>query len=163
VRAPLASALVLLVVAAGCGSSASESKTDEARVERCTERLFERARFDESSEASREWTRRYIERTYCARFEREGWVYGDGALRIDAHLWLESGYACAAATAEPGGETRTVPCAELDEGQGPPVLDCAILHHVRRSEVRAYVAELKGDSRPVECDDGAPLDELGVR
>jgi hypothetical protein len=41
------------------------------------------------------------------------------------------------------------------------ILDCALLHHVRRSEVRDYVERLQREGA-VECDDGAPLDDLGV-
>ena len=161
-RACLAGAVVIVAIT-GCDSSANEAGVvGEVRVERCTERFLGRVDLAEASEAEREANRRYVERTYCARFEREGWVHGDGALSIDAHEWLESGYACAAAVGEPGGEARTVPCKQLHEGPGPRVLDCALLHHVRRSEVQAYVAGLERRSRPVECDDGTPLAELGV-
>jgi hypothetical protein len=40
------------------------------------------------------------------------------------------------------------------------VLDCGLLHLVRRSEVRAFVASLE---QPARCDDGTPLDEIGAR
>jgi hypothetical protein len=39
------------------------------------------------------------------------------------------------------------------------VLDCGLLHLVRRNEVQTYLEEL---GRPVECDDGTPLDQLGA-
>jgi hypothetical protein len=42
------------------------------------------------------------------------------------------------------------------------VLDCALLHHVRAGEVRDYLERLRLESA-VQCDDGTPLDELGVR
>jgi hypothetical protein len=53
----------------------------------------------------------------------------------------------------------TIPCEELD--RGPKVLDCAILHHVRRSEVRKYVEDVERE-RDVRCDDGTAVGALGV-
>jgi hypothetical protein len=64
-------------------------------------------------------------------------------------------------TAEAGEGGETVPCEEL-EGDGPLLLDCAILHLVRRGEVREYVEKLER-SREVSCDDGTPLARLGAR
>jgi hypothetical protein len=166
VRLRVALAVILFVVA-GCGSgedadqdaggSGDASAEAAARVERCVERFLESAAPDESEEAD---VRRYIESTYCSRFERGGWVYEDGTLSIAAYRAVAEGYECA--TAEAGEEAVTIPCEELEGGDGPLVLDCAILHLVPRDEVREYVGELER-SREVSCDDGTPLDRLGVR
>jgi hypothetical protein len=160
---------VILVIAAGCGSGedagqnagASGDPSAEAvsRLERCVERFLERAESDGLAEAD---VRRYIESTYCSRFEREGWIYDDGTLSIAAYLYFEEGGAEECVTAEAGEETETVPCEELEGGDGPLSLDCAILHVVRRDEVREYVGELER-SREVNCDDGTPLDRLGAQ
>jgi hypothetical protein len=165
VRAAHACALVLIAFT-GCGSTGDEpdregrAGDEAARVERCTDRLLERADLAQASPAKRAATRRYVETTYCTRFESRGWVYDDGALAIDAHLALVTGGACA--VGGPDGSARRVPCDEVDRGHGPQQLECAILHHVPRSEVRTYVRELRRDGA-VECDDGTPLDELGAR
>jgi hypothetical protein len=133
-----------LALAAGCGSA-----SDDARVDRCVDRLLTGAASDpRSSDAARD----YVRRTYCDRFERNGWVYHDGALAIDAQQWLDEGGECASGSE--GMPTRTVPCDEVG-GRA----DCALLRHVRRSEVRRYVAERE---QPFACDDGTPIDELGV-
>jgi hypothetical protein len=38
---------------------------------------------------------------------------------------------------------------------------CAVLHYVRRDEVRAYIRKLER-SQSVSCDDGTPPDKLGA-
>lgn len=131
-------ATALLVALAGCASGAG----GEPRVDRCVERLLADA--DATTEA-----RRYARKTYCEPFASRGWVYEDGALSIGAQRWLEEGGSeqCASENA------ATVPCEDSR------VIDCALLHHVRRSEVRDYVARLRDD---VECDDGTPVEQLGV-
>jgi hypothetical protein len=101
--------------------------------------------------------RRYDRDTYCARFDENGWVYADGALSIEAQNWLDMGAACAANDAD--GPATTMPCTK--EAAGTQVLDCALLHIVRRSEVRDYIDWLETSS-PVECDDGTALDDLGI-
>jgi len=150
-------ALLVILVLAGCGSGASQPKPSTAaasRVDKCVARLLRRVDDKDLSKAAA--TQRYAETTYCAPFEKEGWIYDDGALSIDAHLYLVRGGSCEEAT---GGEPlRTVPCSE-DTG---PLLDCGILHHVRRSEVRKYVEELRQSRKVVHCDDGTPLDQLGA-
>ena len=150
-RASLAMAFLAAALTA-CGSS-GETGGDPAatRVERCVDRLLERTATDGTSE---EDLRRYARDTYCARFEEQGWVYDDGALRIAAQHWLEQGATCATETA--GEPPETGPCEQV----GSP-LDCALLRHVRRSEVAAYLEQLQR-AGPVECDDGTPLDDLGV-
>jgi hypothetical protein len=142
-------AFVLAVT--GCGSS-----NENAGVDRCVDRMLSRS---EVGAADEESARSYVRRTYCERFEGNGWVDDDGVLSIAAQRWLDDSGTC-----EAGGEgqpSRTVPCEEFEE---PPALrhvNCALLHHVRRSEVRAYVAERQREG-PFACDDGTPLAELGV-
>jgi len=142
-------AAAALVLAAGCGSSSAEPAS---RVERCTERFLSRTE-PETAEI-----RRYVEKAYCAPFDQRGWVHDDGALRLAAYT--QSG-AEECQQAQPGGAGQTVPCAEI-EGSALEVLDCALLHLVRRSEVREYVEGLQR-TRDVRCDDGTPLDDLGAR
>jgi hypothetical protein len=155
VRPRLALAAIVLLVA-GCGSGEDAGEDEAAvRVERCIERFLERAESAELPEAD---FRRYAESAYCRPFEREGWIYEDGTLSIAAHM--ESGSE-ECVQAESDGETETVPCEEPDGG-GPLVLDCAILHLVRRDEVQEYVRQLE-QSREVSCDDGTALDRLGAR
>jgi hypothetical protein len=137
VRTLVATALVVAV--AGCGSNAGE----ESRVDQCIERLLTNAVVDPTDE-----DRAYARRTYCGPFASRGWVYGDGALSIDAQKWLEEG-----GSEECESEAGPVPCEESR------TIDCALLRHVRRSEVREYVAQLRDE---VECDDGTPVEQLGV-
>jgi hypothetical protein len=131
-------ATALLVALAGCGSDAAGA----SRVDRCTERLLVGA--DATAPA-----RRRVRETYCEPFAASGWVYDDGALSIDAQKWLVEG-----GSEVCGSEhSETVPCEESR------VIDCAMLRHVRRNEARAYVENLR---RAVECDDGTPVEQLGV-
>ena len=46
-------------------------------------------------------------------------------------------------------------------GAGDRTLDCALLHVVRRSEVKDYIKRMRSHG-VVECDDGSALDELGI-
>jgi hypothetical protein len=94
--------------------------------------------------------RRYVRTVYCEPFEEEGLVHEDGALRIDVVEALAGGMECG--TAEAGEEPRTIPCPP------DPDVDCALLRHVRRAEVQAYLQRI-GAAR---CDDETPLDQLGV-
>ena len=139
---------VVSTMLSGCGSA-----EDNVRVERCVDRLLSRAEsVSHDDEAARDYTRR----TYCERFEKNGWVYADGALSIAAHEWLVEGGMCAVGSEDE--PTHTVPCEELEDRRR---LDCAMLRHVRRSEVRQYVSELRSEG-DVACDDGTPLSALGV-
>jgi hypothetical protein len=156
-------ALVLFTVfLSACGSvdnrgeGAASTLTGGERVEGCVDRLREQAPgVDSDTDAQ---ARRYARDTYCARFDENGWVYADGALSIEAQEWLDAGAACAASDADDSG--TTVPCTTT-QAAGTQVLDCALLHIVRRSEVRDYIDRLKMSS-PVACDDGTALDDLGI-
>jgi len=150
------SALILVAVA-GCSLNGNEPSGPIAtsRVERCVDRLLARAELGDASEAERQATRRYTRVTYCAPFAREGWIHGDGALSIDAYLHVRRGMTCAES---PSLESSTtVPCEDRED----PVLDCALLHHVRRSEVVTYFAKHPA-YREKRCDDGTPLGDLGA-
>jgi hypothetical protein len=145
--------LAALLVLSGCESGAKRSAPADAtaapRAERCTQRILE------GIEGNRgPMVRSYIERTYCDRFARRGWVYADGALSIKAHLWLMNAGTCSESTS--GGPAVTVPC----EPSFDP-LECALLHYVRRAEVQAYIRKLAKTHR-VRCDDGTPLEQLGA-
>jgi hypothetical protein len=168
--------LVGLVVVAlafvGCGAhdvggSAGEDGADAsaaALVDKCSDRLVVRAETDGLSDAEREAVRGYVETTYCARFVERGWVYEDGTLRIAAYEWsldcarvVDTGAATTVTAPTPG---LGVACVETDDDS---ILDCALLHQVRRSEVRTYIEELRHRIPDVECDDGTPLEELGAQ
>lgn len=134
----------LLAALVGCGSGNGA----ESRVDRCVERLLTNAEGRETDAA-----RAYVRRTYCGPFASRGWVYDDGALHIDAQEWLDEGGMEVCETAGEDGQSVTIPCA--DE---PPVINCAMLRHVRRGEVRQYLAQ-----RPdLGCQDGTPVQQLGV-
>lgn len=126
------------------------------RIDRCVDRLLQ----DTTTQgaADKEAARRYARNTYCARFEQNGWIYDDGAVSIAVQTWLENGGKCAIASE--GQPATTVSCA-AERGGGVLILDCALLHVVRRSEVRGYIERLQ-TTGPVKCDDGTALDELGV-
>jgi hypothetical protein len=98
--------------------------------------------------------RSYIQRTYCDRFAKHGWVYEDGTLSIKVQDWLLHGEACSEGTV--GGRTVTVSCEPTYE-----LFECGLLHFVRRAEAQAYIHELT-KTHHVVCDDGTPLDELGA-
>jgi hypothetical protein len=176
--------LVGLVVVAlgfvGCGAqdvggSAGEDGADASAaslVGKCSDRLVARTETDVDglSDAEREAVRGYVETTYCARFVERGWVYEDGTLRIAAYEWsLASGDEECARSIDTGAATTVtapmpalgVACVETDDEDS--ILDCALLHQVRRSEVRSYIEELRRRIPDVECDDGTPLEELGAQ
>ena len=137
-------------------SSVQTSSAANSRVERCVDLLLRHARTQDVPD--KEIARRYVRKTYCARFDEKGWVYDDGALRVAAQTWLEHGGMCAAGGA--GEPTRTVPC-EPERRGGVRILDCALLGVIRRSEVTDYIEQLRTKG-PVECDDGTAISELGV-
>ena len=157
--------LILAATVSACGSgnggrraetatTASPSQAAASRIKRCVDRLLQHATTQNVA------ARRYVQNTYCARFEEKGWVYEDGALSIAAQTWLENGYACTAEAGGDGALTGTVPC-EPDRSGGVRILECALLHVVRKTEVSDYIDRLRTNG-PVKCDDGTPLDELGV-
>lgn len=158
--------LILVATVSACGSgsggrrdtpsSARFASAATSRIDRCVDRLLQDTTTQGAAE--KEAARRYARNTYCARFEQSGWIYEDGALRIAAQTWLQKGGKCA--TAREGQPARTVSCA-AERGGGVLVLDCALLHVVRRTEVRDYIVRLQ-TAGTVECDDGSALDELGV-
>jgi len=148
------------VVLSGCGSSSDQERetapsghgesAGAARIERCVKRLLEHA--EVRSASTEEGLRRYIRDTYCARFERRGWIYDDGALSIAVQTWL---------TCRPTERAHgQVPCDPFLDRRTRRI-ECALLRYVRRSEVATYLNRLRNDG-PVVCDDGSPLDELGV-
>ena len=144
-------AIAVLLVLPGCSSGEKKTTQTDSRVERCTRRFLDRIGGDAK-------IRSYVQRTYCEPFARKGWVYADGMLSIDAHLSVLNGSACTSVTSTPGGPKTTIPCDPRAETNP---LDCAVLHYVRRNEVRAYIHKLER-SHTVSCDDGTPLDELGA-
>jgi hypothetical protein len=157
--------LILGATASACASGSSgrsegtRSSVPPAasRIERCVDRLLRGTTTQKA--ADDETSRRYARETYCARFEEHGWVYEDGAVSIAAQTWLDQGAACARGSdREP---TRTVPCEPGRTARGMRTLDCALLHIVRRSEVRAYIDRLEKKGS-VTCDDGTELDKLGI-
>ena|ERR1700694_1560571 len=151
-------AIAALLVLAGCSFGDKNAQTDAktaSRIERCTQRFLDRVKGDRGA-----MVRSYIEDTYCRPFAENGWVYADGTLSINAHLYLlKGGNSCKSETLTPGGQMKTIPCKPVAEMLNP--LECAILHQVRRDEVRAYIRMLKR-SQTVTCDDGTPLDKLGA-
>jgi hypothetical protein len=156
-------ALVLSACGSGSGERRDEAQSTVRRspaamstIEHCVDRLLQAATM---RDASKEEARRYVRNTYCAHFEREGWIYEDGALSIAAKRWLDEGAMCA--IAGEGAPTRTVSCEEERRRAGDRTLDCGLLHVVRRSEVKDYIARMQSNG-VVECDDGSALDELGI-
>lgn len=165
-RASLATVLFAAVLA-GCGTSGGgqrdgatsterDSTAATARINKCVDRLLSRSA---TSGGNEQQARRYARDAYCVRFEQNGWVYEDGALSIAAQKWLDTGARCV--TGSESEPTRTVPCEPANRDTATGSIDCALLHHVRRTEVMAYVAQLQRDG-DVHCDDGTPLEELGV-
>jgi hypothetical protein len=148
--------LILAATVSACSLGIKASSAANTRVERCVDRLLQHARTPDSP--NKEIARRYVRRTYCARFEDEGWVYEDGALSIAAQTWLERGGMCA--TGGAGEPTRTVPC-EPERRGGVRIVERALLRVIRRSEVSDYIEQLRRKG-PVECDDGTAISELGV-
>ncbi|MGZ4357296.1 MAG: hypothetical protein ACXVRU_10840 [Gaiellaceae bacterium] len=164
---PSLAIVLFAAVLAGCGTGSGErrngamsperdSTAAAAHIEKCVDGFLSRST---TSGGSEQQVRRYIRDTYCAPFEQNGWVYDDGALSIAAQKWLDNGGKCA--TASDTEPARTVPCEQMNRDTATRIIDCALLHHVRRTEVMAYVAELQRDG-DVHCDDGTPLEELGV-
>lgn len=146
----------------GVGDAAPSNKPSSARargrVESCVDRLLKKAARDEMSD---EGPRRWARESFCAGFETNGWIYDDGALSIAAHTSLQQDVACARRFARARKSPRKRCDAKTWRTPAPRFLDCALLHHTRRREVRKYLERLQRKGA-VECDDGTPLDNLGV-
>jgi hypothetical protein len=153
VRAALFAAVAIAVLA-GCGSKGTATRADK-----CTDRILRKSA-PVRLPVTKAQVRHYIAVTYCDRFAQKGWVYGDGALSIDAQRWLDHGSRERCATAGASGETvtTTIPCPVIAV---PRTIDCAMLRFVRRSEVRTYLTQLER-RESVACDDKTPLAALGV-
>jgi hypothetical protein len=153
VRIATGIALVLLGVVSltGCGSTDESEASESPLVAQCVHRMLERA-----EGKPKRLVREYLRRTYCEPFEKSGWVHPDGTISIRAHEWL-----LGAGTCERVEGTTTMPC-DSRATQEAPLLECGLLHFVRRSEVRVYLADLQRRRGKVRCDDGTPFDELGV-
>lgn len=120
-----------------------------SRVSRCAERIAARAT---PGALSREALRRYAERGYCVPFNRRGWVYADGTLKLAAYTRSRE-----CSVSGTGGTSSPISCREAEGG----LLDCALLRLVRRVEAQRYIAKLRhvGD---VRCDDGTSLETVGA-
>ncbi|SRR6266508_1787312 len=140
-----------LLVAAVVGALvfATQGGGAPARVRRCTERIISQTK---AADVSRGTLKRYVERGYCRPFDRRGWVYADGRLKLEAYT--RSGK-CSESAA--GGRSRPVPCEQAEHG----ILDCGLLRFVRRREAQRYIARLRSKG-PVECDDQTPLEKIGA-
>ena len=153
-------AIAFLLVLAGCGGeekAAQPTVQASPRAERCTQRILDRVEGDNGAEA-----RAYIDRVYCVPFDRKGWVYPDGTLSIAAHLYVLNSGTCAESSVSGGSTTTTTTTpTKCDRADLLNPLECAVLHYVRKDEVRAYLRKLER-KQSVRCDDGTPLDELGA-
>jgi hypothetical protein len=147
----IALVLLLLVALTGCGSTERSEAGEPPLVAPCVHRMLERAMGE-----PKRLVREYLRRTYCEPFAKKGWVHPDGTISIRAHEWL-----LGAGTCESVEGTTTTPCDYRAEHEAP-LLECGLLHFVRRSEVRVYLADLQSRRGKVSCDDGTPFDELGV-
>jgi hypothetical protein len=146
-------AALLCAVTTACGSSGAR---DTSPVERCVQRMLDRAKQDtHGGESHAGEIADYARRTYCEPFARAGFVYDDGTLAIGAYLRLLAGSTCG--RSGDGEPSRTVPCDTPGIGSDP--LDCGLLHFVRRAEVQEYLTAL---SPSVACDDGTPVHKLGA-
>jgi len=154
VRIGLAIAVLLALTGCGGEKTAALPKVEASpRAERCTQRILDRVGGDNGPKA-----RTYIAGVYCVPFDRKGWVYADGRLSIAAHLYVLKSGVCQEASGTPGGSTTTTEC---DPADLLDPLECAVLHYVRKNQVRAYIRKLQR-KQSVSCDDGTPLDKLGA-
>jgi hypothetical protein len=140
----------------GCSSHARHATPEPTniRVELCVDRLVAGSN---ASPAGKELVRRYVRDTYCRRFGQQGWIYGDGALKLAAQL--SSGGTCAEGVV--GQPAKVGPCKVERSSSGVLTIDCGMLRFVRRSEVRNYLRRLQADG-PVACEEDIPLAKLGV-
>lgn len=146
--------VLLTAVLAGCGTHVASQR--DAHINKCVDRFMRRATTNGASEQE---VRLYAKNTYCAPFERNGWVYDDGALNISAQKWLDNGGTCSTSSSDQ--PMQTVPCEPANRDPATGAINCALLHNVRHAEVVTYVATLRRVGA-VHCEDGTPLDALGV-
>ena len=85
----LAIALLLTACSSGEGKKAITGRDASSRSKQCTDRILDGIKGNRSP-----IVQSYIQRTYCDRFAKHGWVYEDGTLSIKAHLWVMNGYTC---------------------------------------------------------------------
>jgi hypothetical protein len=134
-----------------CGATKEKASGESLLVAKCVHRMMERTDGPPTLVVQD-----YLERTYCGPFATRGWIHSDGTLSIRAHEWLLESGSC-----EKVEGTTTTPC-DSRALQEAPLPECALLHLVPRSEVRPYLSDLQRRRGKVQCDDGTPLDELGV-
>jgi hypothetical protein len=147
----IALALLALVLLTACGSAKEKGAGESPLIAQCLDRMLEQVDGPRTP-----IVREYLRRTYCVPFAKHGWVHADGTISIEAHEWMLSQRTCV--SEQDGVTTKCDP----REGMEAPVLECALLHLVRRSEVQSYLEDLQRRRGKVECDDGTPLDQLGV-
>ena len=152
---------VLVVAAAGCGgggSAAPAPATPDERIERCIDRL---AAASVDSGLDDEVVRAYARSAYCERFERRGWLHDDGAFRIAVARRpnAQKPFDGMCFERADDGSLRKFECPFPPDGVQR--IECGLLRFVRRSEVEAYVRELRARA-PVRCADGESLEGLGV-
>ena len=152
-------AIAVLLALTGCGGEKQAAQPTievSPRAAQCTQRILDRVSGDNGDNA-----RAYIERVYCVPFDRKGWVYADGRLSIAAHLYVLQSGVCSTETVGPGGSTTKTSTTECNPADLLDPLECAVLHYVKKNEVRAYIRKLQR-KQSVSCDDGTPLDKLGA-
>lgn len=145
--------LVFLVLMAVLVFSLRGGSDEEAGspVARCVERFLVKPHDGDTPD---EELAAYVQRAYCEPFARRGWVYWDGAFRLAAYTKSGTSHC---EEASPSGVGRTVRCPP------DPVLDCALLDMVRRSQAQAYIASLAHEApAPVRCDDDRALASIGA-
>ena len=153
-------AIAVLLALTGCGGEKQAAQPTievSPRAALCTQRILDRVSGDNGDNA-----RAYIERVYCVPFDRKGWVFADGRLSIAAHLYVLNSGTCEESTGSGSSTTTTsITTTPCDPADLLDPLECAVLHYVRKNEVRAYIRKLQR-KQSVSCDDGTPLDTLGA-
>jgi hypothetical protein len=152
VRTRAGIALLLATVGlTACGTTEEKAARESRLVAKCVQRMMER-----TDGPRTRLVQDYVRRTYCDPFAKRGWIHTDGTISIRAHEWVLESWSC-----ERVEGMTTTPC-DSRALQEAPLLECALLHVVPRNEVRPYLDGLQRRRGKVRCDDGTPLDELGV-